>query len=290
MPTKIEIDPNICIQCESCVRICPSDVYKSDEGKPPQVAQPQRCIACGHCVAACPVDAIQHNRFPDSSLFPIGDMPQPDSQQILRIMQTRRSVREFVKEPVRKEQIQLILKAARSAPNASNFPTTHYTVVQDPEKLGQITELTLFYFANQLALLKNRFLTAVLKIIKPDLVEIGKTYKPVFDEKLEEFKQGGDPILHHAPVLLLFHGAEGRSFALENAQLAAQNAALMCHTLGLGCFYTGFVVITGRSDPSIARLVEIPKRNKIFVGLAIGVPAIPYQKGIRHDDPPVMWV
>jgi ferredoxin len=290
MPTKIEINPDVCIQCGSCVSICPSDVFKNEEGMPPLVAQQQRCIACGHCVAVCPVDAIQHSRFPDSSLFSIDEMPQPDSQNILRLMQTRRSIREFTKEPVRKEHIQLILKAARSAPNASNIPTTRYTIVQDSEKLGQISELTLFYFANQLALLKNKFLTAVMKTIKPDLVKIGMAYSPVFNEKLAEFKNGGDPILHHAPALLLFHGVENGSFANENAQLAAQNAALMCHTLGLGCFYTGFVVIAGRSDPSIARLVEIPKRDKLFAGLAIGLPAIPYQKGIRHDDPPARWI
>ncbi len=290
MPAKIEIDPSVCIVCEACVRVCPANVFVSTSSDlPPDVAQPLRCIACGHCVAVCPVEAVHHSRFTSASLFPADDIQNPDAQSILNWMQTRRSVRGFTREPVRKDYLQLILKAARSAPVASNRPTTRYTVVQDPVKIGQISELTVFHLANQATLVRNRFLRTVARIFKPELVKMGIAYLPVLDEMVEKLKQGGDPILHHAPVLLLLHGPKRSSFANENAQLSVQNAALMCHTLGLGNFYTGFVVIASRSNHAIARLVDISDRETIYAGLAIGVPADSFVRGIRRDDPPINW-
>ncbi len=290
MPTRIEISPDLCIRCGACVEVCPSSVYAmEDSGLPPQVVKAQSCIACGHCVAVCPEDAISHSRFPASSLFTIQLQTQPDAGIVLNWMQTRRSVREFTNQAVPKEKMQMVLKAARSAPIASNFPTTRYTLVQTPELLSQVVELTVFQFANQVALLRNRFLSRVVKIFAPNKLSIGKAYLPVVDKMIEQVKNGEDPILHHASLLMLFHGPSERRFANENAQLACQNAALMCHTIGLGAFYTGFLVRAADNNPTIARLFEIPDRDTIFAGLSIGYPSIPYFKGIRHPDPSVKW-
>ncbi len=291
MPTRIEISPDLCIRCGACVEVCPAEVFAAiDDDSPPQVVKSQSCIACGHCVSACPEDAISHSRFPASSLFPIQPEMQLDGGTVLNWMQTRRSVREFTRQPVPKEKMQLVVKAARSAPIASNFPTTRYTLVQTPELLGQVVELTVFQFANQAALLRNRFLSWVIKTFAPKKLAIGKAYLPLVEKMIEQVKNGEDPILHHATLLMLFHGSPERRFANENAQLACQNAALMCHTLGLGAFYTGYLVRAAENNPAISRLVEIPERDTIFAGLAIGVPAIPYHKGIRHPDPQAKWV
>lgn len=290
MPTKIEISPDLCIQCGACVQVCPAEVFThADTSLPPLVARPQRCIACGHCVAVCPEDAIIHSRFPASALFPVNVQNQPDGTAILKMMQTRRSVREFTRQQVSKEKMQLVLKAARSAPIASNRPTTRYTIVQSADILSQVVELTVFHFANQAVRLRNPFLRMVGKFFKPGLVKMGMAYLPVFDEMLEKLKQGNDPILHHAPTLMLFHGPNNRKFANENAQLACQNAALMCHSIGLGAFYTGYVIMVTDENPAIARLLQIQERETIFAGLAIGFPSIVYQKGIHHPTPSVQW-
>ena len=249
----------------------------------------QSCIACGHCVAVCPEDAISHSRFPASALFPIQLEMQPDAGAVLNWMQTRRSVREFTSQPVPKETMQMVLKAARSAPIASNFPTTRYTLVLSPDLIRQAAELTVFQFANEVAVLRNKFLSLMVKIFAPKKLAMGKAFLPMVDKAIEQIKNGEDPILHHATLLMLFHGPAERRFANENAQLACQNAALMCHSLGLGAFYTGFLVRAADNNPTIARLFEIPDRDSIFAGLAIGYPSIAYRKGIRHPDPSVKW-
>ena len=74
-------------------------------------------------------------------------------------------------------------------------------------------------------------------------------------------------------VLLLFAAdSVGGTFAGTNANLALHNAALAAETLGLGCFYSGFVITASERDDSIARLVGLPETHKIYGALAWAIP------------------
>ena len=99
-----------------------------------------------------------------------------------------------------------------------------------------------------------------------------------------------DWILREAPVLVLFCADSARDFLSENANLALQNAALAAETVGLGCFYTGFVVIAGNRDNSIARLVSLPETHKIYGALAIGYPRLKFKKWPERKPARVTWV
>jgi NAD-dependent dihydropyrimidine dehydrogenase PreA subunit len=54
---EVSIDQDRCVNCKTCVSICPMGVY-SDEGDRVVVAAEEECIACMGCVAACPTEAI----------------------------------------------------------------------------------------------------------------------------------------------------------------------------------------------------------------------------------------
>jgi len=57
LPNKVvEINPDICIGCNSCVDVCPTDVYmpNPEKKKPPIVLYPEECWYCGSCVEECP--------------------------------------------------------------------------------------------------------------------------------------------------------------------------------------------------------------------------------------------
>jgi NAD-dependent dihydropyrimidine dehydrogenase PreA subunit len=47
-----------CVQCEKCVKICPSNVFESGPGGTPFVARKEDCQTCFLCEAYCPVDAL----------------------------------------------------------------------------------------------------------------------------------------------------------------------------------------------------------------------------------------
>lgn len=51
---------------------------------------------------------------------------------------TRRSIRKYKPEPLKKEQLEEMLKSAMQAPSANNFQPWHFIVLQDKNKLQQI--------------------------------------------------------------------------------------------------------------------------------------------------------
>ena len=104
------------------------------------------------------------------------------------------------------------------------------------------------------------------------------------------FNNGTDWILREPPVLLLFCADRARGFSSENANLAVQNAALAAETLGLGCFYTGFVLLACARDNSIANLVSLPETHKIYGALAMGYPQLNFKKWPERNPAKVTWL
>jgi len=54
---KVILDQEKCVNCKTCISICPMGVYE-DEYDFIKVVKEEDCIACMGCVAACPVEAI----------------------------------------------------------------------------------------------------------------------------------------------------------------------------------------------------------------------------------------
>jgi len=49
-----------CVGCGKCVRECPSEVIRMEEGKPIWTAK--RCMKCSACINRCPMHAIQYGK------------------------------------------------------------------------------------------------------------------------------------------------------------------------------------------------------------------------------------
>lgn len=67
-------------------------------------------------------------------------MLRGDMMDILDAIFTRRSIRKFTGEPIKEEDLKLILKAGFQAPSAHNLQPREYVVVRDKEVLNKIAE------------------------------------------------------------------------------------------------------------------------------------------------------
>lgn len=291
--SKITINQDLCSRCNSCVEVCPAEIFVSNKEDIPTVLDAvadKFCISCGHCVAICPKNAIDHKNFQEGRVTPIKQELIPSSDQTREMLRSIRSIREFKDRPVDKELIEEIIDVARFAPSSTNLQTTEYIVVQDKKVLNKIVDLTYSYLAKMSKLLHNRLISSLIRVVLPKNAEELISYGLKFDRYLKAQELGKDKILYNAPVLIIFHANKRTPFAEANANLALHNAYVYCWSLGLGSFYTGFVVQASHQNSEIQRLVSVPSPNKIYGALAIGYPRVRYNKWVERKSPKIEWI
>ncbi|MDI6793621.1 MAG: FAD-dependent oxidoreductase [bacterium] len=64
-----EVDPEKCVACLTCVRMCPFQVPMVDSGQRVVSIEPESCRGCGICVSECPGKAISLVGYTDQQLI-----------------------------------------------------------------------------------------------------------------------------------------------------------------------------------------------------------------------------
>lgn len=268
MEALINIDPQTCIRCRRCVKICPAQLFLSEPEGAVRVHDPQRCIVCGHCVAACPTGAVLHESFPPERVHDFDRAALPTPEQMSLLCRTRRSNRAFTRKPVPQELLQRIVEAAHRAPTASNRQQVAFTLVTSPEALERISRFTVESFASVVRKLENPVLRPMLRLAMPQLY----TYLPGLRHILDEYARGNDLILRGATAVLLIHTPSDNRFGMQDANLAYQNGSLMAECLGVSQFYTGFVCTALRQDRRNAFVRSLGIEGTVHAGMALGMP------------------
>jgi len=64
-----------CIQCDVCVKVCPTNVFDRGPDGVPVISRQQDCQTCFQCEANCPVDAMFVS--PSTAPTQVADRPLP---------------------------------------------------------------------------------------------------------------------------------------------------------------------------------------------------------------------
>lgn len=295
---EITIDSERCKKDGLCAMICPVAVIQQDEKVTvPQITDElmERCIACGQCVAICPQGAISHSEFPPANIQAIPLEQIPTAEQVLTLLKTRRSIRAFRDKPLAKEIIETIIEGARFAPSGHNSQSTEFLVVQDKAVLNKVSAVVIEYLKFEIKRFSNPLFKTIAQLSDRDLAESGLQEIPRFKRMVQMFESGADPILNGAPLLLAFHARRAVGFGDVNAQLALQNASLVAHALGIGHFYTGWVLAPCRAPMARAwnrrmpSLLGIPPDNNLYGALALGYPIPRFKNMIERKAPRIGW-
>jgi nitroreductase/NAD-dependent dihydropyrimidine dehydrogenase PreA subunit len=292
----IALDKNLCKKEGLCTSICPANIFVQDERLAlPEILDEECCIACGQCVAICPQNAISHSEFPLETISKINFENIPTAEQFFEFLRTRRSIRAFKDKPIENDKIKKIIEGASFAPSGHNSQSTEFLVVQDKVMLNQVSESVIEYLKFEIKRFANPFFRAVALLGDKELTESGLNEIPGFKRLIHLFESGADPILFGAPVLIVFHAKRRIGFSDVNAQLALQNASLVAHSMGIGHFYTGWVVSPCRAPMArnwnrrIPNLLSIPSENKIHGALALGYPIPKFKNTIKRKSPQIKW-
>ena len=293
---EIVIDHSLCKKDGLCASVCPRGIFVQPQKlTTPHLVNKDSCIGCGQCVAICPQGAISHSEIPPSAILPSQDAELPSTEQVLSLLKTRRSIRAFQDKPLAKKAIERIIDGARFAPSGHNSQSTEYLVVQDSTLLSQVPAMIIEYLRFEIRRFSNPLFRTVALMAGREKAEAGLHEIPRFKQLVQAFESGADPILNGAPALLAVHAKQTIGFADVNAQLALQNASLVAHSMGVGHFFTGWLIAPCRAplarawNRRIPDLIGIPAANELHGALALGYPIPRFKNWIERRPPHIRW-
>ena len=166
-----------------------------------------------------------------------------------------------------------------------------FIVVRDRSLLRAIAQTTAEWLHKIAGRLKNPVWRKFYLLVgaTKDEEEV-KRWATQFDDIAERMGKDIDLVLYHAPALILFHADKRIRFANENANLAVQNATLVACSLGLGSFYTGYVVLAYKHDRTMRKLLPLPEKHRVYGGLALGYPAVRFSQWIERNPAKITWL
>jgi len=205
-------------------------------------------------------------------------------------VRARRSIRNFFEKPVERELIEKVIDAARFAPSAKNIQSTQFVAIDDRETLRRVASLTAAWLGRSAKKLRNPVVRAVYLMRGLTTKEEFGRWVGQFELTARNMEKGIDTILYGAPALVLFHADRSARFAEANANLALQNATFAACALGLGTFYTGYVVSACIHDKAIPEMVGVPKGHRVYAGMTLGHVKIGFSRWIDRDPAKIQWI
>ncbi len=291
------IDEELCTGCELCVQVCPRKAISMLNGK--AAVTGEHSLNCGHCMAICPAGAItvgaiddSMSRFvsfqPDRKWLPYGEF---DTAQLVRLMASRRSCRNFLDKPVAQSILEDLVKIGCTAPSATNCQLWTFTVLPTREAVMVLGKGVRNFYVNLNSMAERSWLRMFMKLIgKPELDRYYREYYESVKEGMAEFDRTGiDRLFHGAPSAIVVGCKAGATLPKEDSMLAAQNMLLAAHSMGLGSCLIGMAVGAMKNDRKLQRVIGIPNEETIYAVIVLGYPNESYERQAGRKKPVVRF-
>lgn len=168
--------------------------------------------------------------------------------EVLNVIKSRRSNRNFKPEQINQESLDLILEAGIYAPTAHNDQPWHFTVIQNEDFLRYINEKT-----------REAMAGADIEWIK---------------------KMGSNPafnVTYNAPTLIIVSGRKDGVAWEADCAAAIENILLAAESLDIGSVWLGLVRYFYNQESEKEKL-GIPEEFQPYYGIALG-----YKADVRKD-------
>ncbi len=285
---EIKINEEKCSGCGLCVSVC-KDYGLKIENMKAGVSNTSifGCIGCGHCMAICPSGAIEiHGRtLSPKDLFDLPDKEKAASyEQLLSLLQIRRSIREFKDTPLGNDLIEKILDAAQTAPMGLPPSDVNVLVLSSKDKVRAFAKDFCTYLEGMKWFVSDWFLSLMRPLWGKSNDEMFRGFiKPLLHVYTENMQAGVNLVNYDAPLAMYFYGSPYTDPA--DPIIAATYAMIAAETLGLGTCMLGAVhplIQKGNRAKQFreAQGIRYASREGLFV--IFGYPQVKYKKGIRR--------
>ncbi|MFC1836774.1 nitroreductase family protein [Thermodesulfobacteriota bacterium] len=284
-PVSTIVDVDLCVGCGTCESVCPTGTISVDGET--AVVTGDLCLNCAHCAAACPQGAVEvgsiSKEMSDYSTFnsdtrwlPAGEF---DIRQLVRLMASRRSCRNYQDKAVDLSLLNDLIKIGTLAPSGTNSQAWTFTILPTRKAVVAMVERLVGFVEGLNKTAQKGWLRASMKLLgKPQL----DVYYHQFFEHAAELvrdwrKHGRDRFLHGATAALVIAAKPGGMNPREDAYVATQNILLAAHSAGLGSCIIGMAATAMARDRNLVRFLGIPDDEEVQAVIALGYPDEVYQ-------------
>jgi nitroreductase len=188
----------------------------------------------------------------------------------MKVIQDRRSIRDYTPEPVSDQDMDMILEAARLAPSGENAQPWRFVVVKDA---GTRNKLAALAGGGSGRRFTAEFVTKKMQERFASLEDEAK--KKAAFEKLTSGQVSA--FLANAPVNLVVCGKKDVWDLPFDTSAAIENILLMVTALGLGACWVIAPCIDIRDEERIKAILDIPEGFKAISIISIGHPTRPHR-------------
>ncbi len=192
------------------------------------------------------------------------------AEATMKVIQDRRSIREWTEEPVSEQDLAMILEAGRLAPSGENAQPWRFIVVRDAEMRGKLGALAGGGSGRRFT---AEFVTQQMQERFAGLQDEAK--KRAAFEKLTSGQVSA--FLADAPLNIVVCGKKDVWDMPYDTSAAIENMLLMVTALGLGACWVIAPCIDIRDEERLKALLEIPAGFKAISLISIGRPTRPHR-------------
>lgn len=279
-----------CNGCGLCLTRC-TGCFSHKNGQILVKANQDTCNMCGHCISLCPTDAITHQMMDMSNFPPVDTNVIPNSMIFTKFIRQRRSHRHFKKKPIRKKDLETLIDICRYAPTGSNRQGVEIKVIQNPERVKYLSELSINYFIDIIKQIESQ-VEQIEKEGKPlpndldFLYSNTKRYKPFIMDR----ESGTDVIFRKAPCVMIFHSSSQSSTTpKDDCVIAAHTVSMLAITLGIQTCFIGLFTAAANAHPPIMNALSLPPDNSVHSVLILGYAKLNFLRAVDRKPIKVTW-
>ena len=191
-------------------------------------------------------------------------------EAVIKVIQDRRSIRQYTTDPVSEEHLEMILEAARQAPSGENAQPWRFVIVKDEatrKRLGAIAG------GGSGRRFTAEFVTQKMQERFENLEDEAKK-KAIFD-KLTSGQVSA--FLAEAPFSIVVCGRKDVWDLPYDTSAAIENRLLMVTALGLGACWVIAPCIDIRDEERLKDLLGVPEGVKVVSIVSVGHPTRPHR-------------
>lgn len=266
MNHKFKVDYERCVKCGLCIENCPTKALAPDDYKSPKMDKPKNCMECQHCLAICPTAAISiMDKNPDNSdsIHPIN----PDD--MLNLIQSRRSIRKYKQENVDKNTIQKLKDMLNYVPTGKNNHALHFSFIEDIEVMSDF---------------RSKVNDAIINFFNKKPVKFLSEKFSKFIRIKNAIENGNDVIFRNAPHLIVASAPINSSCPNQDGIIALSYFELYANSLGLGTCWCGYAHSALKMFPEFVEYLQVPEGYQPIYVMLFGYKDIEYKRTTQPNS------